>query len=53
MVKYEEKLERQKVFIDGEWTTSGKGNTYSIINPSPEKYSSNARDAMKMMQEGR
>jgi acyl-CoA reductase-like NAD-dependent aldehyde dehydrogenase len=34
MVKYKEKLEKQKVFIDGEWTTSSKGDTYSIINPS-------------------
>ena len=37
MVKYKEKLEEQKVFIDGEWTTSSKGDTYSIINPSTGK----------------
>ncbi|VUT26331.1 MAG: Aldehyde dehydrogenase [Candidatus Methanolliviera sp. GoM_oil] len=37
MVKYKEKLEEQKVFIDGEWTMSSKGDTYSIINPSTGK----------------
>lgn len=37
MVKYEEELERQKVFIDGEWTTSGKEEIYSITNPSTGK----------------
>ena len=37
MIKYKEKLEEQKVFIDGEWTTSSKGDTYSIINPSTGK----------------
>jgi acyl-CoA reductase-like NAD-dependent aldehyde dehydrogenase len=37
MVKYKEKLERQQVFINGEWTTSSKGDTYSIVNPSTGK----------------
>ena len=37
MVKYKEKLERQKVFINGERTTSSKGDTYSIVNPSTGK----------------
>jgi len=37
MVKYKERLEEQKVFIDGEWTTASKGDTYSIINPSTGK----------------
>ena len=37
MIEYKEKLEEQKVFIDGEWTTASKGDTYSIINPSTGK----------------
>ena len=37
MIKYEKELGRQKVFIDGEWTTSGREETYSITNPSTGK----------------
>ncbi len=39
MIEYKdkEKLEEQKVFIGGEWTASGNGDTYSIINPSTGK----------------
>jgi acyl-CoA reductase-like NAD-dependent aldehyde dehydrogenase len=36
-MEYKEKLETQKVFIDGEWTTASKGDTYKIINPSTGK----------------
>lgn len=37
MVKYEEKLEMQGIFIDGEWTTSSGGDIYTITNPSTGK----------------
>jgi len=36
-MKYKERLETQMVFIDGEWTTASKGDTYKIINPSTGK----------------
>jgi len=37
VMKYKERLETQMVFINGEWTTASKGNTYNIINPSTGK----------------
>jgi acyl-CoA reductase-like NAD-dependent aldehyde dehydrogenase len=37
MMEYKEELEEQKVLIGEEWTTSGKGDTYTIINPSTGK----------------